>query len=218
MKFTKLTNKQQYLLWTLQDLGLESAVIAGGALRDSYFGNPYKDVDIFVHQDDLLAASEVWSVVSDEQPPADNEKFWQALCDRTGMHWPERSSPSSRAYERNNVNTVWKMEQNQSHHSVEFIVLDCNPIHYIDKYFDVGICKTWFDGKRVHYSKDFMHDAHNQQLTVCGRMDKHERKHCESHYLPRLQKKFPNHSVVYDLSRIEGDGTPEKAETPPGFF
>ena len=44
---TKITKDHIWVLKQMHKVGYHSAIIAGGAVRDSYFKKPIKDVDVF---------------------------------------------------------------------------------------------------------------------------------------------------------------------------
>ena len=209
MKFDKITRTQQNTLRLLHQAGCPSAVIAGGCLRDSYFGRDYKDVDIFVDNAEVLAmAGRI----------QDWKQFRVELGQTLGLSYPTVKTSQAAQYDRHHIMMVWEYVDATTNgigerHPYDIIAVKGDPIKYIDNHFDVGICKTWFDGKRVHYSADFMADVHHKTLTVCGKMTEKELAHCVKGHLQILQEKFPNHTVVIDHDRIYSDNKSSNARS-----
>ena len=195
------------ILHLLHDAGYESAMIAGGAIRDMYHEVPMSDVDIFVQYQVTEA---------DPRRPfgaTEWESHWANLfvedTDMADVSWsysryekPADTLSEEQHKDDDGIVAVWNVNTDEGHYQVIFTNMD--PIEYVNRKFDFGICKAYFDGKKLHYSRDFMRDSRNRTITLVGEGLTHHqiRYACEQH-LPRIQKKYPG----YKFQVESGDGT-----------
>lgn len=80
----------------------------------------------------------------------------------------------------------------------QIIYLKIHPKIYIEQYFDIGLCKIYFDGKRVVLTPDFITDATNNTLTLCGKFNQLTLHRSVNYHIPKLLKKYPNRQVIFD--------------------
>lgn len=181
-----------WMLEQLQQIGFKSAIIAGGAIRDAYFKRKPKDVDIYL-----------WHTKSSTEDPQIKtlEDMATYLGTSALKDLSTQSAENSMAGRSTNlIHSVYAAERNGRRY--EFIFVKCPPKTYVREYFDVGICKCWYDGNRVHYTHDFMYDATNRTLSIVGRMNAQELYNTLNNHLRRLQEKFPHHDVRIDPSKV----------------
>jgi len=91
----------------------------------------------------------------------------------------------------------------------QLIFLNVSPLEYVDKYFDIGLCKAYCDGTRVRFTKDFSIDATQKTLTVCGQGLTKRHFNCilENH-LRRMKNKFPGYVARvadHNLELVDND-------------
>ena len=87
---------------------------------------------------------------------------------------------------------------------LNLIFVECSPVEYVTKYFDFGICKTWYDGSYVHMHGDYTNDINNKAITMVlppehviacyGSLQ--AGFDAMSEHAHRLQYKYPSHKIV----------------------
>lgn len=175
--------------------GYDTAVVAGGYLRDLYFGIPFSDIDVFIHdkhenmdEDDIINLFELKDVLDE------NGDIVERLGD---------SDPNGSCFGRHNhlisVFNIWKNQL-----PFQAVLLNKPPQEYINNYFDTGINMCFYDGKRIRYTPEFMHDVDNKIITVRGIQEPYELHKCVTLHVPRLLKKFPKFDVRIDIDSIMG--------------
>lgn len=87
---------------------------------------------------------------------------------------------------------------------LNLIFTECPPVEYVTKYFDFGLCKTWYDGEFVHMHGDYTNDVNNKTITMVL-PDEHiiacygsvaEGVARMQDHVDRLRAKYPSHKVV----------------------
>jgi len=170
---------------------ISGSIIAGGYYRDIYHNREFNDIDIFVHTNNSQSkyiksdayTTDFWAEVFD----LNLDSFW------SGDHIEEMEADDE--YDNlNDMDMVFELVKSEVKYNVVLVELD--PIEYVNDVFDFGICKAYCDGQKVTFTKDFISDAENKTLTFtnknvstdsfCYSMNKHLRK---------LMAKFPNHQI-----------------------
>lgn len=168
---------------------IPSAIIAGGIIRDLYHGKNFKDVDIYVPGS---GHSESYS-----------KKFWISQFDlSTDKHTlygndsiNEFTGTESDYSERNYIDMVWEIRKVSTLYNI--IVVDLDPVEYVERFFDVGLCKAYCDGKKIRLTSDFMYDSQYKQLTIVAEdMPKEEFFFMMNKHVAKLKLKYPGHSLV----------------------
>ena len=168
--------------------GFPDAIIAGGILRDGYFNQMFKDVDIFIHrvsyrnkvnEDTWIDALEL--NIGNQYDP----KYLKDFVRRDHAQYP---SPDT------TITAMWDVLKNLIPYQI--ILTKIPPIEYVEQKFDFGLCKVYYDGTKVRFLPDFMHDARNQTLTLVGQnMSQEEVEYSMNEHLDRIQYKYPNFRV-----------------------
>lgn len=109
---------------------------------------------------------------------------------------------------QNNNRIVEVYEKYDSDNSIQatlnLIFTECPPVEYVTKYFDFGICKTWYDGQYVHMHGDYTNDVNNKTITMVL-PDEHviacygsvaSGLNAMADHAHRLQSKYPSHKIV----------------------
>jgi hypothetical protein len=178
------------VLTALQKNGFPEAIIAGGALRDLDHGREIKDVDIFV---------------LDHGPSTeeDLEKAFgyapnRTLTDGSEYHIGRPARPVTQVYEfEHDEPELWFTESD--HHGTQpFQVIVVKPgegshrnfPRYVMADFDLGICRTWFDGhvwvKTYEYQNDERDKTFTAYIPLSGRqLDLTKER------VARLKQKYP---------------------------
>lgn len=241
----KVPHRWKWLISTLQDAGIEKPLIAGGAVRDLYMNKPAKDIDVFIHIDDLFSVLSTISretlvgptVVQVTPPvpiPTSNQTGFSALLNvlaatnNVGSVKPidthnvdavctdikklfkadhvqllGNSDGVHYEYSRGRViKGVYKITYSNDPTPVELIVLDIPAMDYFNDYFDVGICKAYFNGSRLHYSPECINDLKNHTITIVGKMDAHQLYTTLGKHVVKLLQYFPKYDVRIIPDRV----------------
>ena len=189
MDISKLRKNKHYaLVLSKIQKTIPEAIIAGGAIRDLCHGKTVKDVDIYVPCEttstkDSLCAFE--------------EDFWGEIFSFNNPDdYIEQAGDSDESYEgKNHIGIVWEIQSEGVLYNI--ILVDINPIEYVEKYFDIGLCKAYFDGKRFRLTADFINDSKNKTLTVVvNNIKQGEFEHMMEWHVAKLQRKYKDHTVV----------------------
>lgn len=196
---TKITREHTQVLKTIQGLGHTSAIIAGGAVRDSYFSKPISDIDIFIHDPEYAGnnVSQLTSfdigrhLLSSDQPQT---TFYDDDCDDYvdelfDTRW---GSPGGGATNRF-VSQIINLQKDGILYQI--ISLKVDPVEYVKKHFDVGLCMAWCDGTRLRFTQRFQTDAANKTITLCGDLTEQEYDYAVRNHIPRIKQKYPNFTV-----------------------
>lgn len=176
------------------------AILAGGALRDDYMGkaDEITDYDYFIT--DLTPICEKQNVSTDEAiellikqafPNADDlvELFDSAYLT------PEEEIVLTTSGSHAQINTVWEIEEGDN--TFQLIFTKNDPVFHVNKYFDIGFCKTYCDGKKIRYTDDFLRDVKNKTMTIVGEdMTKEQVEYAIYRHADRLFWKYDNYRIV----------------------
>lgn len=186
-------------LRNLQNFGFESAIIAGGYVRDHYFNQTPRDVDIFIQNPNY--SNEKVGKLGDHL----QNMIWTAMkCsyDATGRNpAPDKITKRYEKYKpnkdgSNRITHVYDVTKNWIPFQV--ILTKIPPVEYVNKYFDFGICRCYCDGVKMRYTPAFMEDMHNRTLTLMSEdMTEKEVTYALNNHLPRLLWRFPNYTVKF---------------------
>jgi len=189
MSVTNLRKKQDYIKQLLKIReDIPSAIIAGGCLRDQYHGKPINDIDIYVP----CSAKNVY-----------DEKYWidkfNLLAedlfnsDYATLLEPDRGGDYT---VKNYIEDVWEISKDDLKYNI-ILVEGVNPKEYVTRFFDIGLCKVWCDGKRIRYSSDFMYDSRYKKLTiVTENISQEEFNYMMANHIKKLKTKYSDHKLV----------------------
>lgn len=209
-------------------LKFPSAIIAGGALRDTICDNPVKDVDIFISDLDpnfILCFEEQKKIAdlfgiefigTEEKSTRDHLKMVHNIKSLKQRKQKELMIVSrDYAQGESEMNSLLESFINYiidiKHNGVmyQLIFVEAEPISYVYTNFDFGICKVYYDGEDLVVTEEFWYDFENKQLTISGKQGSGQMLHTLFVHRPNLIKKFPNWKVVIDdLSKREHDDFP----------
>ena len=151
-----------------------TCIIAGGAPRDWYFGNPAKDLDVFMYfRPDLTNSSVLRLLKKNISPDLKPLPF----------------SAEGLNYELNpNIQMVYEFKFEGI--NVQ-IVLVKKPTWGIVEEFAFNICQAWYKNKKCNYSHDFYFAADKKIIVKTGSLYA-----CTQAYSDRIRKKFSNFKFV----------------------
>ena len=207
-------------LSTIQTL-YPSAIIAGGALRDTIVENPIKDVDIFIKDqvtftefstgptidiNDIANLFGIKVLDKDEKSPFDyvklshNIKEFKEMARDLYLNDDSQSvnmeSFGKKSLLESYITLIFDVQYNGVLYQLIFVEQD--PIKMVYNDFDFGICKLYFDGNQLVVTDDFWYDFENKQLTVSGKFSMGQIIHTLFVHRPNIMKKFPNWKIVID--------------------
>lgn len=209
----KLKPEYVEVLKRIQAIGYVDAVIAGGAVRDAYFDRTPADVDIFVSGKDITSAKVDFCKIPKDRASVmhllsgGHTHHLDALHKMAGQSDGEYSKQrewllsgwdyiSYKDIDTESTLSQWTFN-NVVRTTYQIIVIDrISPKQYVEQYFDIGLCQCWHDGTKMMYTSNFLQDASNKTLTVCGKMSEKELEYVRARHLPKLQKKFPGFTPV----------------------
>ena len=151
-----------------------SPILAGGAIRDDFMGltNDISDYDYFIENPCKLLKEPtqknfntlVEKIILTAFPQADS---FSQLFD-TAYLTPEEQSAAGNITKGSHAHivSVWEIEDSWQVHQLIFTSVD--PIIHVNKYFDIGFCKAYCDGKKIRYTEDFLRDVKNKTMTIVG--------------------------------------------------
>jgi len=172
-----------------------NSIIAGGYFRDKFSDVPYNDIDIYIQPTYQKAALN--NDVCDKE-------YWKGFFnlkvdDYGSMDNIAELGETDEEYDiinNNNIITVFEMTRNELRYNL--IIINIDPIKYVEELFDFGICKNYCDGKKVTFTKEFMSDIEHKRLTFTDRaVSDANLNHAINVHLPKLQHKYPNFTVVF---------------------
>lgn len=167
------------LLRHLHKIGFKSTIIAGGYIRDLFFKNEYKDVDIFLwhprYSDEKILS---YSGVIYQDFDINEEFLLDYVVEpNEKLGSPLQTLPSKKMeylYTISGIVDVWNVYHFDKDKQIQFIFVDEEPIDYIAYSFDIGLCMCYFDGKKIRYTNNFMKDYINKTITICGELSQEE--------------------------------------------
>jgi hypothetical protein len=194
----KLSSQQIQYLRKLQAVGYESAIIAGGAIRDTYLKRKITDIDIFIQYPNYSneTIDREYRHLTDEQPVdrifAGADSISTAF-DRSfdkGVGEPYAYSSVSNVHVKNIMKDGVKYQ---------FILTVKPPIQCVTEDFYLDLSRCYCDGRKLRYTQEFLKDAHNNTLTIAGSMNKEQYRYGLMHYLKKMKRKFPDYRIVDTL-------------------
>jgi hypothetical protein len=209
MNDNKLTAASDVIrkLKQLQTAFNRKCILAGGALREIYMGLYWhiSDYDIFVDDSDNYLSNnidvvenklaEVFRTKSPLRQPEINQIFdsnYMTLDEEQESHAVIK--PGSHEH----ISGVWEVDIGPYNGGLyQIMLVKRDPIEYVEKYFDFGMCKVWCDGKRIHYTADFLQDVKEHTLTLVGEnLTQDQVRHALNHHSEKIRNKYPAFRVV----------------------
>lgn len=165
----------------LQDFGFTSAIIAGGAIRDDFMEKEITDYDYFLQ--DPSCSVELSSVPTFNEETVFTKIFgtkdFEVVLDGTYG---------------NNINKVFELRGDYGVY--QLIYTQIAPIQHVEKYFDIGFCKAYCDGKKIRYTQDFLEDYRNKTFTIVGEdMTQTQFDYSLDYHVEKLHWKYPSYPI-----------------------
>jgi hypothetical protein len=232
MDHTIIPKEWKNFLSSIQTM-FPSAIIAGGALRDTICDNQVKDVDIFIEdlamdwEIDIEAIAKLFEIkviASNEESKRDHVKLCHDIkrIKRAAKPLPGYLDPDN-TYVKSKpgiedtraqsfINYIVDIQYNGT--AYQLIFVEHAPIPFVYKDFDFGICKIYYDGIKLVVSDEFWYDYENKQLTIDGNFSQGQIIHTMLVHRVNMARKFPTWKVVVEnLSEREYDDMPPSYKT-----
>lgn len=146
------------------------AIIAGGSLRDLYYGRPVKDVDIFIPTD----PDDPWAEQVTKDP-----NWVVTKIKRPGYALPDNTDRE--IYEVEEIDIL----------GTQFDFIYCSPESMDLLTFDMSICQIAFDGTTWITTKAFDETARTKVITV--EIQQHPQRKIDR--IARMTAKFPEFTI-----------------------
>lgn len=203
----KLNLDHIWVLKQLQSIGYKSAIIAGGAVRDTLYRKRISDIDIYIWDDKLSTEKVLGS------NPLGNKNIVKKLL---GLEEHYYSISFSRYTEIDDDILLHSVDcfpayyqfSNQITQIVnvlkdgiryQLISTALEPIEFVNRKFGIYLSRCYCDGTKMRYTNEFLIDHINKTLTLDGDFSLHEYKYMKRKYLPKMKRKFPNYIVIDKL-------------------
>jgi hypothetical protein len=214
-QINKLPKEWLTVLKAVHDLQSPEAIIAGGALRDTFNQRAVRDVDIFLatrgwgwgHKSFISevfekaelqiheqVVGETYDGITKRKFPAPNKSTMKAL-DYDGTHvcatksWRIVAGPDKTEYNfifvSKELAEILKNAAKSGYHPTDFL-----------KAFDVGICCIGTDGKSVFMTETFKQDQKKKKIEVWYAND------TSKDHLERIIKKYPDYEIGKEAQKI----------------
>jgi hypothetical protein len=170
-----------------------SAILAGGALREDYMDkfDEINDYDFFIKSPTDHASKTAEEIIEKVihivfPNPLDVEVLLDSAYLTKEESESDERSPGALA----EITSVWDVIDNDGE-NYQLIFSKQNPIQHVENHFDIGLCKTYCDGKKIHYSDDFLTDVKNRTMTIVGKnMTKEQVEYAVFYHADRLEWKY----------------------------
>lgn len=198
------------VLESLRAVGADEAVIAGGALRDTFNGKPVKDVDIFLKTRGSEKKNRQFLETAFNASGI--EVFGQDMNDDnycpTFETFPKPSAQTEGGWlNRKKIMESWKViaGPNKTEYNIIFVDGDLAARSsqdfgaYLVQGFDMGFCQILYDGRNTLARPYFMRDVASQRITIVTQNPSSE------DHLNRLRKKYPDWQVCREDGHLFED-------------
>jgi len=204
----KPTDHMIQTLKLIQNAGHTTAIIAGGAIRDTYHDTLVSDIDIYIQHPSCIMSDEVKADCTPIQPFQHHEwyDYWSKITklrspqarsfNNDQVRWSYSQYEAPNDTNRNNeILAVWDIFKGFNMYQIIFTSV--NPIDYVNRRFDFGLCKAYCDGSRVHFTSDFMSDSMNKTITLVGEdLSDQQVQYALSDHLPKIHEKYPGYRLI----------------------
>ena len=165
-----------------------NAIIAGGAVRDTYHERPVSDVDIFVEE------SEIMLKMNDSDYGSDKWiDYWKKM-----FNFSEAKNDKIKYFGDgyvfhvldNDICAVWEIRKGLKKYQV--ILLRQDPRTYVSEKFDFGICRAYCDGRKLHFTNEFLQDSLNNTITLYPEnLSEKQIDYAVNHHIQKIRNKYP---------------------------
>ena len=212
---SKLPAEWLKVLKVIHEMESKEAVIAGGALRDTFNQRAVRDVDIFLANPTkgLLQEGKQKKFLEEIFKRADLE-IHEQIIEHVGYGdaitskfcKPNSNEIITREYDSvfKNPTKSWHIiaGPNKTEYNITFIDghlaqdLKRGYVQELLKAFDIGICQIGMNGKRIFKTSFYENDITKKQIEVWAENP------CSKEHLERIIKKYPDYAVGQEAKKI----------------
>lgn len=178
------------------------AIIAGGAIRDTFHDKEITDVDIFVQINEVVRKR----LNASYKSKAWLEYWFKAFGCNLDKNDDVTYLGGSYTFKvlDTNIQAVWQILTAGKKYQI--ILLNKDPITYVKENFDFGICRAYCDGRKLHFTNEFMHDTLNHTITLYREnLTDEQINYALGDHVARIQKKFPGWTLMDDNPMADED-------------
>lgn len=203
------------ILSNLHKMGLNSAIIAGGYIRDSILSKPTKDIDVFILHSEFkqLIARKGLSTAdtfAGQTILADagfivNDSSALDECDTSNVDGEETIRFVAGGYFINGSTSA-----NVEHAfltdcgiQVDLIFVDIDPKDHVLERFDIGLCCVHYDGKQLTMPNRFLTDLNDKTITIKDDLDDRIKSRALHNHVPRVLQKYPDCTLISNFEDID---------------
>ena len=146
------------------------AIVAGGAPRDWYFGNPANDIDVFLYRPDLVTS---WA--------------HEAILENVGLKVHQLGQNDTNHYLYSKNPKIAKVfECTYKRQRFQFVFMLEKTFTSVVKNFPLNICMAWYKNGEIHTTKDFERAVNHQAIVKVNPL------YADGDaYITKIKNKFP---------------------------
>ncbi len=170
-----------------------NAIIAGGAVRDTYHDRMISDVDIFAEEN-----SNFLSKIDSNYASTKWTEYWKQL-----FNFNEEKNDSIKFFGDgyvfnildNKICAVWEIRKGLKRYQI--IVVNKDPRAYVSENFDYGICRAYCDGTKMHFTNEFLQDSLNKTITLYPEnLTDKQIEYALDHHIKKIRAKYAGWTPV----------------------
>ena len=165
-----------------------NAIIAGGAIRDTYHDKRVSTIDVFVK-----AQKKAIKEMGIEFKSPKWMQYWFNMFKCSAKHQDDVIYLGDiETFEKldRNIIAVWQVITKGKTYQIILITKD--PEKYVEDNFDFGICKAFYDGTKMRFTNDFLMDSLNHTITLYREhLTDKQIEYAVTEHVHKIKKKYP---------------------------
>lgn len=158
-----------------------TAIIAGGAPRDWYFGNTATDIDVFFHFRNDLSTIRIEEIL---------KSFGLNVCrtnDGNGLPDIYKKNPMLRC--------VYDLEYGGE--QIQLLLMLEPTFYSVIKHFPLNICKVWYKHNTIETTQDFLRSVKHKAIVKVNSLYANGDK-----YVQKIKAKFPDFKYYESYEKL----------------
>ena len=164
-----------------------TAIIAGGAFRDAFHEKPITHIDFFLKEN-----SSIRKTIAPEYRALDWMTYWFSIfnCEDKNDDVIFLGAGGTLSSINSHLSAVWQVVKGGKRFNV--IIIDKDPVMYVNQNFDFGICRAYCDGNKMSFTNEFIEDSMNRTITLYKEhLTGEQIKYALEEHVESIQKKYP---------------------------
>lgn len=157
------------------------SIVAGGAPRDWYLGNPATDIDVFFHVGGNTPISTISNMLSSVGISDTTHKDGHNIPDHYKMN------PSLRCVFGTNIEGV----------DVQIMLMRSPTFESVLPQFPLSICHAWYKNGKIVAEKPFLRSIKHKAIYKTNTIYNNEHE-----YVKKILKKFPEYKYYADITKL----------------